>query len=229
MGDYIVGYVEKPNIPLSEVMAASAGFPVFIGPYSLKTGNYRWIPSKYSGENWQPPVNQILHLWDGGVYDNFGLESIFKPDNGGTLCEGVDFLIVSNASDSIGLQVRENEMSIKNLKRILDISMDQVAALRSRSVMDFIKRTGQGMYIKIGNSAESIATASGSPEEQKLKLISLCLSSEQANNAKTYPTTLKKPSETDCQMLLRHGYEVADCTYQCYQKKQIVRGFDNNK
>ncbi|HWQ75142.1 MAG TPA: hypothetical protein VN441_07495 [Syntrophomonas sp.] len=200
-------------------VAASAGFPALIGPYSLKTGNYHWIPSQYSGEDWRPPVNQTLHLWDGGVYDNFGLESVFKPDNSGTLSEGLDFLIVSNASASIGYHHRKGELSVENLKRILDISMNQVAALRSRWVMDFIKRTGQGMYIKIGNSADAIATASGCPEELKVQLIERCLTAEQANKAMNYPTTLRKPIEGDCQMLLRHGYEVADCTYHCYQKE----------
>ena len=221
MGDYIVGYVEKPNIPISEVMAASAGFPALIGPYSLKTGNYRWITStRYPEKKWHFPANQTLHLWDGGVYDNFGLESVFKFNDGGTLENDVDFLIVSNASASIDLQSRKSAMSFKNLKRILDISMDQVAALRSRTVMDFINRTRQGMYVKIGNSAEMIAKASKCPYELKVQLIERCISAEQAIKAMNYATTLRKPAETDIQLLLRHGYEVADCTYTCYQKQK---------
>ena len=217
MGDYIVGYVNKPDISISEVMAASAGFPAFIGPYRLKTGNYQWKPSKYSEETRQPLATKTLHLWDGGVYDNLGLESVFKPDDGGTLSEGINFLIVSNASASIGLQTRKGTRPLKNLKRILDIAMDQVAALRSRLVMDFIKRTGKGMYIKIGKSAEIIATESKCSEELKNQLIKRCISREQATKAMYYATTLKKPIETDIQLLLRHGYEVADCTYNCYQ------------
>ena len=48
MGDYRIGYVENPDIPLSHVMAASAGFPVLIGPYCLPTSKYQWSPPKYS-------------------------------------------------------------------------------------------------------------------------------------------------------------------------------------
>jgi len=217
MGDYTIGYVEKPDISLSEVMAASAGFPMLIGPYRLKTEIYHWTPPKFSSKAWQLPPKQTLHLWDGGVYDNFGLESVFKPDNSGILSEGVDFLIVNNASPPIDFQTRTR---IRALKRILDISMDQVSALRSRSVMDFIKRTGKGMYINIGNSAEMIATASGCREELKEQLVKRCLSADQVNKAMNYPTTLRKPCEADCEMLLRHGYEVADCTYLCYQKQK---------
>lgn len=219
MGDYTIGYVEKPDIPLSEVMAASAGFPILIGPYSMQTNDYHWTPSKYSGLDWQPPVNQTLHLWDGGVYDNLGLESIFKPDNSGTLSDGLDFMIVSNASASIGVHYRKSELSAHNLKRILDITMDQVTALRSRTVMDFIRSTNQGMYIKIGNSAEKIASTSGCAEEIKRHLIEQCISLEQANKSMYYPTTLTKPLQIDYQLLLRHGFEVADCTYRCYQYK----------
>lgn len=220
MGDYTVGYVEKPDIPLSEVMAASAGFPVLIGPYRLRTGDYQWTPSKYSGADWQSPAGQTLHLWDGGVYDNLGLESIFKPDNGGTLSDGLDFMVVSNASASIGFHHRKCGLSSQNLKRILDIAMDQVTALHSRTVMDFIGRTNQGMYIKIGNSAEKIASASGCPEALKRRLTEQCMSPEQAAKAMRYPTTLQKPTESDYRLLLRHGYEVADCTYRCYQNRR---------
>lgn len=85
--------------------------------------------------------------------------------------------------------------------------------------MDFISRTGQGMYVKIGNSAEKITSAGGCSEEVKRQLIEQCISIEQANKCMHYPTTLAKPLEIDYNLLLRHGFEVADCTYRCYQQK----------
>lgn len=121
MGDYKIGYIEYPNIPLSDVMAASAGFPVLIGPYSLQTENYKWLPSPHYQSKWEHPKSTI-HLWDGGVYDNLGLESIFKPENGGTLIEGLNSIIVSNASPSIDIYKRHMGLSVRNLKRLLDIS-----------------------------------------------------------------------------------------------------------
>ena len=196
MGDYKIGYVEKPNIPLSDVMAASAGFPILIGPYSLQTDDYHWVPGEYSTLNWQPP-HRTIHLWDGGVYDNLGLESIYKFDNGGFLKDGIEFMIISNASASIDFHHRQYIRADRNLKRILDIAMDQVTALRSRNVMDFIKRTNKGMYIKIGNSAEKIALDSKCPENVKNSLVERCLSNEQVNNAMHYKTTLRKPNPSN--------------------------------
>jgi NTE family protein len=217
MGDYTIGYVEKPEIPVSEVMAASAGFPVLIGPYSLNTKDYHWAPYNKEDKAWRPPADQTLHLWDGGVYDNLGLESVFKLENGQNSVKDVDDIIVSNASASIGHQERKTGLSVKNLKRLLDISMDQVVALRTREVMDYITRTGRGMYIKIGNSAEKITTDSGCTDETRGRLIAKCLPAEQARKALYYATTLSKPSSDDMQTLLRHGYEVVKCTYDCYR------------
>lgn len=216
MGDYQIGYVENPDISLSEVMAASAGFPILIGPYKLDAGRYTWTPSHFSSKEWQVPRDKTLHLWDGGVYDNLGIESVFKPNDGGTLSDGVEFLIVSNASAPIGLQGRKKGSSVKALKRIVDISADQVSAVRTRGVMDFIKRTEQGIYVKIGKSANDIANESNCPNELKAQLVEQCLSSEQVKIALNYPTTLRKPSESDFQILFRHGYETANNTYRCY-------------
>lgn len=217
MGDYKIGYVEHPDIPLSHVMAASAGFPVLIGPYCLRTSGYQWNRSKFSGADYSAP-NKTIHLWDGGVYDNLGLESIFKPENAGTLSGGLDYMIVSNASASISSYRRKTGFTYSNLKRLLDISMDQVTALRSRMVMDFIKRTNQGMYLKIGSSAEKITSDSKCPNDLRRQLLQECLSASDSEKAMNYKTTLQKPTESNFRLLLCHGYEVANCTYLCYQK-----------
>lgn len=217
MGDYKIGYVEHPDIPLSHVMAASAGFPILIGPYCLSTSEYQWGSPKYSNVDYSVPPKSI-HLWDGGVYDNLGIESIFEPKNAGALKDGVDFMIVSNASASIGPYRRRTGFNFSNLKRLLDISMDQVTSLRNRMVMDFIIRTNQGMYLKIGNSAGKITSASKGPDALRKHLVQECLSASDAEKAMNYKTTLRKPKESDYQLLLRHGYEVANCTYLCYQK-----------
>ena len=218
MGDYIIGYVENPKFSIAEAMAASAGFPMFIGPYVINTRKFTWTPSRHVDKRYSHHIYKTLHLWDGGIYDNLGLESVYKPDNGGELGDGLEFLIVSNASAPIGIQARTKWLFHRNIKRVLDISLEQVAAVRTRGVMEFIKTTGQGMYLKIGNSAAMITEKSSYPDELRPRLTDCCLSEEQTNYIMKYPTTLKKPNDSDFQMLLRHGYEVANCTFSCYQK-----------
>ena len=221
MGDYQLGYVEKPDIPVADAICSSAGFPVLIGPYKMDTSLYAWMPSAYSKRLFQKP-ERYIHLWDGGVYDNLGLESVYKPDGGGTLSEDMDYLIVSNASGGLGYEQRRSELSGKNLMRLLGISMDQVSALRNRSVMDYIKRTGNGMYLNIGNSAALIAEAAGASSALKAQLEAQCLLENEALKVKHYPTTLSKPPEVDFELILRHGYEVAKCTDTCYKDHELA-------
>lgn len=216
MGDYQTGFVENPKISLADAIASSAGFPVFIGPYKLRTDRYLWVKSSYAKKDWAPPKDKFVHLWDGGVYDNLGLESIYKLDQGGCLSEGANYLIVSNASGLIGYTKRKNGFSGANLKRLLDIAMDQVGALRNRNVMDYIKRTQNGVYFKIGNSTEFIAEASGVSGNLKEQLIAQCMSTDEAIKVRNYPTTLSKPSKSNFDLILQHGYEVAKCTSICY-------------
>jgi NTE family protein len=98
--------------------------------------------------------------------------------------------------------------------------MDQVGALRNRNVMDYIKRTQNGMYFKIGNSAQAIADASGKSGELRDRLISHCISSEYTMKVQNYRTTLMRPSKSNFELILQHGYEVAKCTNLCYTKQE---------
>ena len=49
------------------------------------------------------------------------------------------------------------------------------------------------------------------------QIIENSLSNVDTERARLYKTTLSKPSESTFDLLLRHGYEVAMCTYACYQ------------
>lgn len=216
MGDYQTGYVKDPKISVADAVASSAGFPILIGPYKMRTDKYLWTKTYYSKNNPIHHKDKYFHLWDGGVYDNLGLESVYKPDDGGSLSKGLSYLIVSNASGASGYKKRKAGFTGRNLKRLLEIAMDQVGALRNRNVMDYIKRTQNGMYFNIGNSAGAIVEASGISEILKEELISKSLPSDDATKVRNYSTTLSKPSKSNYELILRHGYEVAKCTSICY-------------
>lgn len=215
-GDYKIGYFSDNKFPVSEAVASSAGFPILVGMYELDAQKYQW--KKYNGEQAETPGDKI-HLWDGGVYDNLGLEPIFKMSNGGECTKGIDFCIVSDASaGSLDFFDRGEGFlgKTKDIKRLLDISMEQIGALRARSFVDFSVNKKIGMYIKIGNSAEKITSCGKISFETKKQLIEECLAKDKCDQAKFYSTTLHKPSESDFELLLRHGYENAKCTYESY-------------
>lgn len=216
-GDYKLGYFNPKDFPLVNAIASSAGFPFLIGMYKLDTRKYSWYD--YGSENKKVLEHEHIHLWDGGVYDNLGLEAIYKMGNGGACRKGVDFCIASNASAGSADFTESGRSILEKLgdtKRLLDIAMDQIGALRSREYMAFVTEKKAGMYVQIGNSAEKI-TSSGTPDEKvKEELLKECLKEEDCNKVKTYKTTLNKPSEKDYDLILRHGYENAKCVYSSY-------------
>jgi NTE family protein len=205
MGDYEIGYVEKPVIPLADIAAASAGFPILIGPYKLNTKAYKWDRN---------PREQTYWLWDGGVYDNLGLESLYKAEEG--LAKDINYLIVSNASGSIGYMERKTSVSAENLKRLLDITMDQVAALRSRDIFANVILHNKGLFLNIGNSAQKIVDKSKLDPDTAKKLVAACMIPEQAQAVRNYTTTLTTPTVDNFNLILRHGYENAKCCYTCW-------------
>lgn len=210
MGDYKTGYTLKPALNISEAIASSAGFPALIGPYTINTDSYQWFSDK-SGQKPIVPLSAKYHLWDGGVYDNLGLEALFKPDKG--LDREINYLIVCNASTSLEIANRDRDISAKNLMRLLNIAMDQVNALRSREVFAGVVNNGHGSYIKIGNSAEHILAGSTLlTEDEKKLLIKECMTPDEAIRAANYATTLRTPTRADFALLLNHGYENAKCT-----------------
>lgn len=179
MGDQKIGYVQNPNLPISHLIAASAAFPVLIGPYILKTDGLCFTADKQG----KHPVNSIANhytLWDGGVYDNLGLDALHKIGKG--LDSEINFLIVSNASASIGHQHRGRPS--RNARRLLDIAMSQIDSLRTQDFISSVVHKQKGLHLKIGYNPEN-------------KL------------ARNYPTTLNSPSVKDFELIFANGYEAA--------------------
>jgi NTE family protein len=99
-----------------------------------------------------PPLFAKAHLWDGGVYDNHGLEGLHSFRSGWR--KGIDFLIVSDAA---GRSKPESyHAGSRAFKRIITgIMMDQIRSLRSRAVLERMinhKDEDRGCFIQVGNT-----------------------------------------------------------------------------
>ena len=219
MGDYQLGYVKNPRTKISEAVAASAGFPVGIGPLELKPEDYSWLAYEKGVLNKpiDPPDFDLLHLWDGGVYDNLGDEPLFDPGVGWR--KGVDFLVVSDAS---GLFRREKyRFGVSPLKRLLDISTSQIRAVRSRALVEHMEQNpGHGVFLHTDNTVKSIvksATESGvltdPPPDGALKK---ALDEDKVMEAASMATHIHDLKAADFDLLFRQGFEVANATYYSY-------------
>lgn len=216
IGDYEVGYAQAPDFKVADAMAVSAAFPGGIGPLSLPTAGYTW--KKRKGWGIDNPIEEVspefsrLHLYDGGVYDNLGLEPLFDVGIQSLKSESlpeINFLIVSDAGKPFERGTIPGPLHPKRLQRVADVAFDQARALRVRSLVNYLTvNKSVGMYLQIG--ADPVKSIRRLAEKAKVENIVASydwLSSEAVSNALTYKTTLAKMTESNFELLVRHGYE----------------------
>ncbi len=224
MGDYELQYVIDPPILLADALAASAAYPFYIGPLKVRTADYDW--HRYvegSRSEMEPHVQtyDTLHLWDGGIYDNVGVEPLFKI-RGDRFRDEYNFLIVSDASGPFGNQ-QPSWLHTRAL-RLLGIAREQVRSLRARTLVDhFDRHPGTGIYLQIGKTRVAIlkgATAAGganvSGDEHDLSKADVAA-------VAAMRTRLHRLTETAFDLAYRHGWEVAHYTLAAYRPDLRVR------
>lgn len=220
MTDYKLGGVKNPRLKISEAVAASAGFPVGIGPLILEPTDYTWMEFE-NGVLEKPiptPSYKKLHLWDGGLYDNLGVESLTDP--GGGWRQGVDFLVVSDASGVFN-DHEEYSPGVEPLKRLLDVATSQVRAIRSRALVEYMNQhPGTGIYLQIDNTVEQImaeALQSGIVKQPESHgVLSNLLDTISVKKAATMGTHIHDLEPDEFELLFRQGFEVANATYSGY-------------
>ncbi len=225
MGDYVFGYSNDTDVPLADAMAASAGFPILIGPLSLKTSGRQWFHYQ-EGEDggaaldahWdklsiQAPCPEV-HLWDGGVYDNHGLEAFYDYDKGWG--ERFGFLIVSDAAGKAGDAVYKKGLPAL-LRLCTGIMMNQVRSLRTRAILGRLTThpEDQGVFLQMGNTWQDLVKDAGRAEQYE-QFSKECQPPEQARQLAEFETTLRRLTSDEYERLYRHGYEVADLTLHAY-------------
>ena len=211
MGDYATGYVASPRLPIAQAVAASSAVPGLVGSLKLTTSNFEWFIYDKTGTP-QPhtPQFRTFTLWDGGVYDNLGVEALFKPS--GNYRDGFDFLIVSDASAPLKADTRR----LRAPRRLLHIATDQVRSLRARAVVSHLQRdAGTGVYLKMGNTEERIYREANRPAMAE-RVTTNSLRAEEVREATSIGTTLRRSTEHDYDLLFAHGYQVADATLSAY-------------
>ncbi len=235
MGDYLYGYShDTAQIALSDAMAASAGFPGGIGALQLDTSQEKWYkytsgpapvlaeaPDASRVQTITPAFTQV-HLWDGGAYDNHGLEGVHDFITGWQL--GIEFLIVSDAAGRA--KPEAYHMGPKAIGRLMTgIMMDQVRSLRARAIIErFVNHKDKGAFLQTGNTCEKIIRSArrdsglskAEIDAEVARMVPGCLSDDEAKQAAEMATVIRKLTQEEYTRLFRHGYEVADVTLYAY-------------
>ncbi len=225
MGDGMFGYSHDTDIPLSDAVAASCGFPGLIGALGMDTGGRSWF--RY-GDPWQAtevpiqPGYRRIHLWDGGVSDNLGVEALHSFLTGWQ--QNVDMLIVSDGCSSLRSEPYRPWKAAERMVR--GIMMEQIRTLRFRSLLErFVNHTDSGCYVQIGRTCEDILSLTGR-QEWIGQLGSDCLGATEVRRAGALPTTITRLSQGTFDLLFRHGFEVADYTmHACHPDTFAYLGY----
>ncbi len=219
MGDYELGYADASTLSLAAAMAVSAAFPGGIGPLSLRTQDYQWRKRSSWSVTDDPkphvPMFARLHLYDGGLYDNLGIEPLFDVGSQSlktTDEEHVNYLLVSDAGAALSRAAIPSSLNPWRFKRIADIALDQTRALRVRAFVNFLKNNpAHGAYLQLGaNPVQRINLFAKGREHLATALLEHeWLQADDVEAAATYPTTLRQLTGSEFDLIARHGFETA--------------------
>lgn len=128
MRDFRVGEVINPRLPLARAVGASSAFPPILSPAEIDVQKYglQFAASQGGEDLHRPPFTTNLVLSDGGVYDNLGLETIWKR---------YKTIFASDGGGHYQPEPEPHHDWARHAYRVLDLIDSQVRALRTRDLI----------------------------------------------------------------------------------------------
>lgn len=190
MRDYRVGEIKNPTVELAVCVAASSAFPPVLSPLTLDLDGFSFTPGTGQDLQMEPYTSEAV-LSDGGVYDNLGLETVWKR---------YKTVLVSDAGAKNMPEPEPKRDWARHAFRILSLIDNQVRSLRKRQLIDSYQRgLRTGAYWGIGTDMADYGVASHlvCPHD-KTRLL-----------AET-PTRLKRLDDVTQERIINWGYAVCD-------------------
>jgi NTE family protein len=136
MGDYWTGKAVTGSVTLAQAVAASSAFPPAFPPLVLRfpePGIFRDGSRELSLE-----ARTTIPLTDGGVYDNLGLEPVWKSH---------ETVFASDAGSPFALKDNPGNDTVSRLRRSFDVISNQTGALRRRWFINLLQtKVMRGTY-----------------------------------------------------------------------------------
>jgi NTE family protein len=208
MRDYRVGEVKSPTLPLAQAVAASSAFPPVLSPFELRLDPRTFTPN--TGQDLQrEPFTRRVFLTDGGVYDNLGLETVWKR---------YDTVLVSDGGGQMAPEEEPHSDWARHSYRVLNLVDNQVRALRKRQVIESYKadpadanhRKGAYWGIRTDIANYGVAHPLPAPPARSMELAEL-------------PTRLKRMPDDLQERLINWGYAVCDAALRKHVDPAIPR------
>ena len=190
--DYRVGRINRPTLPLSKVVAASSAFPPFLSPVRLSF-DPGTVQAMDGADMHKPPFIEGAILTDGGVYDNLGLERVWRR------CRTI---LVSNAGRSTPELGAPSGRWIGQIFRTLHLVQQQAENSRMRILMGMHNLNQRKVaYWSINTPICTYGVPDTAP-----------FGSEQAFLAANMRTRLNSFTPSEVTLLLQLGYAGADAS-----------------
>jgi NTE family protein len=196
MGDYRVGLVRNPTTELAVAVGASSAFPPFLSPAHLKLNQSDFDPATHGDLQFEPYTSDVM-LTDGGVYDNLGLETVWKK---------YETILVSDGGGETAAEPNPKRDWFEHFYRIVNLIDNQVRSLRKRQVIDsYQAHQRQGTYwgMRTNILDYKLATAMPCPFDKTLTLANIA-------------TRLKKLDPLLQERIINWGYGVTDAAIRTH-------------
>jgi NTE family protein len=188
--DWRVGEIRNPTDSIADVVGASSAFPPFLSPARFRYKESQYTPGSGSGLQ-MPPYTTRPALSDGGVYDNLGLETVFK---------NFQTVIVSNAGAGYKPRKKISADWVRQSYRVMNTIDNQVRSLRKRVLLSSLASLDRfGAYWSIRSDIE------GYPAAEKLHC-----PYQRTRELADIPTDLVAKDRITQRRLINWGYAICD-------------------
>jgi NTE family protein len=191
MADWTVGKISQPRLALATAVAASSAFPPFLSPLRLDLDPSAWDADGRDA-NFAAPFTERAVLTDGGVYDNMGLETVWKNHK---------TVLVSDGGGKMAAKGRVAGDWGRQSYRVNQVIDNQVRSLRKRHIQEgYQRRDRAGTYWGIRVNTRNYGPPAGALDTPVGKTTRLA----------DVKTRLKKMAAGEQERLINWGYAACD-------------------
>jgi NTE family protein len=201
VGDWKIGHAPAPEILVADAIAASSAFPIAFPPLILKFEPGAFTGGALAGDPRHRDLARRVVLTDGGVYDNLGLEPIWKSHA---------IVLCSDGGKPFELALDPGESPPSRLLRAQDVIANQALAVRKRwLVASYETKVYRGGYWGIGTEIENYAVRNRGYSGLVLERL------------RAVRTDLDKFEDGEQLVLMNHGWALADATLRSYVTDEL--------
>ena len=201
--DWRVGRIANPTIRIADAVAASSAFPPVLSPFILDVHPGDFDPRR-PDEIEDNAFRNEISLSDGGVYDNLGLEQVWKH------CQTV---LVSDGGGRLADDSSPPGDWARQSMRVMEVIDHQVRNLRKRQVVGSLadgERLGSYWGIRTDIADYGLGNALPAPHAKTIKIAEIA-------------TRLRRMDAREQERLINWGYAVSDAGIRRYWDATIAR------